>query len=149
LRRLVLLLLLLPTLGSCTEREQAFWPVGLKRFDGQVDGDGERTGPWRFFYRQGRLRERGSYRDGLPVGSWTRWYTNGQRAETGERTPLPSGQASPRTGAWESWHANGFRAALGSYDEHGLREGEWQFFGPYGARDGAKSGVYRTGTRQE
>jgi len=40
--------------------------------------DGTRHGPYQSWYADGRSREQGTYKDGVPAGNWTRWGMDGR-----------------------------------------------------------------------
>src|SRR6056297_912456 len=44
----------------------------------QTDANGLRQGKWQKKYPNGRLMYEGEFKDGEPVGNWTRYHTGGQ-----------------------------------------------------------------------
>ena len=42
------------------------------------DEKGRKQGPWESFHYNGKLRQKGSYRNGLREGSWEFFYDNGK-----------------------------------------------------------------------
>ncbi len=105
------------------------WPAGLEQ------------GEWRWFYPNGELRERGAYRDGRRVGTWTQWWSNGQRRSEGERVWLEGARASVREGPWRFWHPSGPLSTSGVY-RAGRREGHWEASIDDGSFDGDRTGEY-------
>jgi len=99
------------------------WSNGLTKGTGQVTADGKlQTGPWKFFYRDGRVRSEGAYADDVQVGPWKYYYENGNVEWEGSYDAK-----GLRTGLWHFFHDNGRERAEGEYvddREHGL----WCFF---------------------
>lgn len=56
---------------------------GIKLFEGIVDEEGRKQGPWKVFYRDGNLRAEGAYQDNLKVGTWKYYYRDGKLEQTG------------------------------------------------------------------
>jgi MORN repeat variant len=129
-------------LAGCQKRVQRSWPSGSPRFEGRISRiDGEREGPWSFWFPNGRLREQGSYTDGRRVGRWRQWHANGQPRCEGERSGEAADERSPRTGYWRFWYENGKPEAQGVF-VRGLREGRWDYHLTDGELDGDRSGEY-------
>lgn len=117
---------------------------GIVLFEGIVDEEGRKQGPWKEFYPTGELKAEGSYKDNLKIKLWKYYYINGDIEQTGRYV---RGQAD---GIWTWYYENrqvwreeefilgeeegpsveysdsGSVIAKGSYIE-GLRDGEWFF----------------------
>ena len=143
------LIFLVAVLGSsCESSTSAYHPNGIKRFEGATSRFGEqRQGPWTYWYRNGCMRERGSYTDDQRAGEWTQWHGNGQRYSRGERSWNAQLVRSPRVGSWTFWHPDGGKHSEGRYDERGRRQGRWIFWKPGGEEDAHLTGEYRDDER--
>ena len=142
-----LALLIAATLAGCGESPRAFWPGGVRRFEG-AGGVRHGSGLWTYWYPDGQLRERGTYAGGHRVGVWSQWYLAGQRASRGERVWVPEHHASERHGIWTTWHENGQKRTEGTYDL-GERDGHWDAWNADGSVDVETAGEYRDGQRVE
>lgn len=91
--------------------------------EGMVSADGRlQTGPWRFYYRDGRLRSEGSYADDVQVGPWKYYFENGNLEWEGNYD-----RSGIRTGLWRFYHDNGAPRAEGMYADD--REvGLWRYW---------------------
>lgn len=98
---------------------------GIKLFEGIVDGEGRKQGPWKHFYRSGELKASGSYKDDLKVGAW-RYFFRDSTVE--QRGSYANGKAN---GLWEWFFEDGST----------LREEEYAF----GLEDGASIEYNDTG----
>lgn len=83
---------------------------GEVRSRGLVEA-GDKTGEWVYYYKDGSLKEKGSYRiNGFgsgysrsnQVGTWNEWYSNGQNKKICTYDTL-----GKRTGQWIEYHENG------------------------------------------
>lgn len=86
----------------------------------------EPDGPWVDFYENGKKREEGYYLDGHMVGTWSRWYDNGQFLSKGVMAQSDT-FGSSRIGIWQYWHWNGRLAATGAYRDD-MFDGKWTFW---------------------
>lgn len=86
----------------------------------------EPDGPWADFYATGSKRAEGYYLDGHRVGTWTRWYENGQLMSKGVMAQSDA-FGSSRIGVWQYWHWNGQLAAAGAYRDD-MFDGKWTFW---------------------
>jgi len=125
--------------------------VGLLDEEPRVQGHRSSTsdaevGAWTWNYPNGLPRERGDYVDGLRVGTWTQWWSNGEKRSEGERRPDSATKTSPRHGPWTYWHANGVIEARGVHDR-GRRSGVWEYSIDDGSLDGDRSGLYHDDAR--
>lgn len=65
---------------------------GIVLFEGIVDEDGQKQGPWKEYYTTGELKAEGSYKDNLKVGNWIYYYRDGNIEQTGDYIKgLPDG----------------------------------------------------------
>ncbi len=74
---------------------------GIKLFEGIVDIEGRKQGPWKHFYRSGELKAQGSYKDDLKVGNWKYFYRDSTLEQTGNYL---NGRAD---GLWQWFYADG------------------------------------------
>lgn len=141
-------------LASC-HREIESWPDGARRAEGRLafqsehttaSAEGREDGTWTYWYPNGERRESGTYVDGRRTGEWTQWYPNGQRRSRGGRAWDQALHASPRTGMWTYWHENGEILARGVYVK-GLREGHWDYSRVDGSIDAENTGEYHQNQR--
>lgn len=77
-----------------------------------------------FFYDNGKLSERGQFKNGLRYGLWESWYVNGQMKSRGNyvyKTYTYCGVVPfdvnylLKEGEWTYWHLNGRKMAEGEY----------------------------------
>ncbi|MFO8055522.1 MAG: hypothetical protein R6U19_10225 [Bacteroidales bacterium] len=129
---------------------------------GIVDKSGMKQGAWEKYYRSGRLKAKGRYKDDIKVGEWIYYFENGQVEQKGRYNE--EGKAE---GEWKWYYSNGQLRkqeelnngvadgmykeytlegelwAKGKYD-NGVPEGEW-----YLSHRGIKeNGKYKNGVRQ-
>lgn len=103
-------------------------------------------GVWKYYYKNGQLKDSGMIKNNQMVNTWYSWYQNGQLMAVMEYLPPDSvadnhfSFASPQQGKtgmlekdtlinhphgqWLGYHENGKKKDSGSY-VHNLREGEW------------------------
>lgn len=74
---------------------------GIKLFEGIVDQQGRKQGPWKVFYRDGSLKAEGSYKDDLKIGQWRYYFRDGSLEQQGNYN---AGRAQ---GVWEWFFPNG------------------------------------------
>jgi hypothetical protein len=141
-------------LASCGSGT-AYYQDGALRSEGRLafrverplsSSEGREDGTWTYWYPNGERRESGAYVDGRRAGEWTQWYPNGQRRSRGERAWDAASSASPRTGLWTYWHENGEVLARGLYVK-GLREGHWDYSREDGSIDAEMTGEYHLDQR--
>ena len=120
---LLLVLLALASCGRGRELRVAMWENGSPRHRGRVHeldcGLQATTGRWLFWYPDGQLQARGSFRDGPTVLT----------ADPGGACTLIPRAA--RTGEWAAWAPDGSQEWKGSYHD-GRREGTWTWWHPNG-----------------
>ncbi|RLD79608.1 MAG: hypothetical protein DRJ10_08605 [Bacteroidetes bacterium] len=66
--------------------------------DGIVDKKGKRQGIWKYYFKSGKLKVLGKYKNGRRVGNWKFYYENGNKEQ------------------------------IGSYNKKGRPEGEWKWY---------------------
>jgi antitoxin component YwqK of YwqJK toxin-antitoxin module len=87
----------------------------------QTDANGLRQGKWQKKYPNGRLMYEGEFKDGEPVGNWTRYHTGGQvkaKIEYDEKSDSAFVQLFDNRGK---------KIAQGAYIDE-KKEGKWTFF---------------------
>ncbi len=52
--------------------------------NGIVDKDGKRQGAWKYFYKNGKIKSIGAYKNGRRVGEWVFYYENGNIEQKGK-----------------------------------------------------------------
>jgi antitoxin component YwqK of YwqJK toxin-antitoxin module len=141
-----LLLLALLSLVSCGETRRSWHGNGVLRHEGNVDLLGRCSGTWTYWYPEGELRERGTWKADHRAGTWTQWYPDGQKHSEGERVWDEEQRASPRHGRWSFWYRNGQIRGVGEFDR-GRPVGEWKWWNHLGRFDTKRSGVYEDGVK--
>lgn len=98
-----------------------FFPVAIFAQVNQTDSDGLRQGKWQKTWPGGKLMYQGQFKDGKPVGEWTRFYEGGQvKAKINYTENSDSAFAQ----LFDEW---GKKIAEGAYVNE-KREGKWIFF---------------------
>lgn len=100
-----------------TEKVLSHYPHEFKQVSVWVTPDGEvhkRTG----WYYNGIKESEVPYKNGVPEGTFTRWTSHGDIAETGQY------EKGEKEGKWTEWYANGKVQSEGEYKE-GKRQGKW------------------------
>jgi hypothetical protein len=88
--------------GAETAREVVLrWPSGRARAAGPVDGEGLRTGLWRFWFEDGKLAREIEFAGGVRDRSARAWHPNGAPAADGFYVE------GVRDGTWRFWDARG------------------------------------------
>ena len=134
---------------------------GIVLFEGIVDEEGRKQGPWKWFYETGQLKAKGSYKDNLKVGNWEYYYMDGEIEQSGSYLRgLPDGLWTWLYENGQTWREeeyvmgeedgpsieysdSGSVIAKGSYIE-GLKEGFWEFE----INDHREEGEYFEGERK-
>ena len=49
-----------------------------------INNNGQKDGKWNEWFKDGKKKEEGTYRDGASDGHWTWWYENGQEEKEGK-----------------------------------------------------------------
>jgi hypothetical protein len=85
------------------------FPNGRPSVAGSYDAAGLRTGPWRFWFEDGRPSRELEFLEGVREGSAREWHPNGIQAADGSYT------AGRRDGRWRFWDQRGKLEADVSY----------------------------------
>jgi antitoxin component YwqK of YwqJK toxin-antitoxin module len=128
----------------------------------QYTHDGKKTGIWEFYYDNGQLEERGSFKDGKKEGYWEEYWDNGQLHSKGLfkngklegywESYYGNGQLRSKDqfkngkqdGIWETYHENGKLRSKGLY-KNGKQDGIWEWYwsdGQLSFKDLYKDGKY-------
>lgn len=70
--------------------------------EGIIDENGERQGPWKEFYENGKLLGEGTYVNNQRSGDWTFYYLNGSKEQVGRYN-----QAGKPDGVWKWYYESG------------------------------------------
>lgn len=73
---------------------------GIVLFEGIVDDQGRKQGPWKEFYPTGELKAKGDYKDNLKIRKWEYYFLNGKVEQVGSYV---RGRAE---GEWIWYHNN-------------------------------------------
>ncbi len=130
---------------------------GWVLYKGIIDRKGKRQGDWTYFYKSGKVKSTGKYKNNRRVGEWEFFYENGKTEQVGKYD-----KRGRTTGLWMWYYNNGnvlreeeFEngkengrmieyarngdiVAKGSYIE-GVKEGEWY----YNVGDEIQEGKYK------
>lgn len=100
--------------------------------EGEYAADGQRHGPWIFYFRNGQVKAKGSYRAGELDGEWI-WFREGGG-------PLQEGAFvdGVQHGPWRRWHDTGKVLDEGTY-AMGKKTGEWVTYAKSGAETTRKT----------
>lgn len=79
----------------------AIYENGIKLYEGIVDEEGRKQGPWKAFFATGELRWEGSFKDNLKVGGWKYLYQDGKLEQRGSYI------RGMEDGLWEWRYENG------------------------------------------
>ncbi len=116
--------------------------IGVSQVN-QTDANGLRQGKWQKEYPNGKLMYEGQFKDGEPVGEWTRYFEGGQ-----VKAEIEYDQNSD-TASVVLFDPFGKKVAEGNYVDE-KRAGEWQFYSESRKvseetyADGVKHGIART-----
>lgn len=108
---------MLDEFGRRTGPWTLFWKDGSVRAKGEY-AEGLQEGEWQFFDRDGRLEQQGGYRAGEWHGRW-KWFYPGGELHRDERY-----RKGKEEGAFIELSQNGDTLARGDY-ERGLKQGAW------------------------
>lgn len=81
-----------------------------------------REGEFSFWYANGQLSSKGSYRGNVRSGAWVFYHQNGKIAEQREYD-----KRGNKMGRWEGWYANGNKDYEGSF-KRGREDGVWRWY---------------------
>ncbi len=117
---------------------------GQPKREGQVQ-DGMQVGTWHYYFSDGKIQATGDWRQDKQDGPWTYWFENGQVRAEGAYANL-----GERSGDWKIHHQDGKIASEGPY-VHDRQDGIWRYWYSNGARcavgtfiNGVRSGLWRT-----
>lgn len=117
---------------------------GVVLYEGIIDEEGNKQGPWKEYYATGELKAEGHYKDNLKVKTWIYYYRSGKVEQTGRyRSGLTEGKWTWNYENGMTWREEeyvggledglsieysdtGHVIATGEYIE-GFREGSWTF----------------------
>lgn len=124
--------------------ESRIYENGILLFEGIVDEQGRRQGPWKEYYPTGELKSEGSYKDNIKIQKWVYYYIDGDVEQTGNYLRgMPDGLWSwyyPNEQLWREeeyvsgredgasieYSDSGAVIAKGTYID-GFKDGEWYF----------------------
>jgi hypothetical protein len=112
---------------------------GVKSGEGELV-EGQRQGPWSFFFESGVLRWRGTFERGVAVGPEEAWHENGAKQLEGT---LVDGR---REGIYRYWYDNG-QLELEVEFRDDVRHGKCRRWSRDGVLDRSSSGVYTKGRK--
>jgi antitoxin component YwqK of YwqJK toxin-antitoxin module len=133
---------------------------GIVLYEGIVDEQGRKQGPWKEYYETGELKAEGKYRNDEKIQDWKYYYRNGKIEQKGEYfRGLPEGMwvwnyedgstwrmeeyaGGLEDGSSVEYNDTGAVIAKGSYVE-GLKEGKWTMQ----VNDHFEEGTYFEGLR--
>ncbi len=133
---------------------------GIVLFEGIVDDQGRKQGPWKEFYPTGELKSKGDYKDNLKVRNWEYYFVNGKIEQKGsylrgraegewfwyyENNQILRQEEyvdGMRDGPFVEYSDSGSVIAQGNYIED-LKDGEWI----YQQNDYREVGKYFDGLR--
>lgn len=84
--------------------------------------DNKRTGAWRRYWPNGKIKSEISYVKGLPKGSYATYYEDGTKEEQG------AWDLDRNTGTFKRWHPNGHVSQEFVFDQYGSRDGEQKYY---------------------
>lgn len=90
--------------------EKRYYDNGKLKIEGSYNKDGERSGKWISYYRNGNVWAEATYRNGEEYGTKTVYYENGKVYYTGE---MKDGK---RTGEWKFTDVEGNTSTI-NYDK--------------------------------
>lgn len=104
-------------------RMQGKWKLYFKGGKLKAEGeykDGKRIGKWQFYYASGDLEQTGSYSAGKPDGEWIWYHVNGQKLR--EEFYINGRE----DGEMKEYDSRGNTIATGQYMD-GMKTGKWEF----------------------
>ncbi len=151
---IVLLTLLVPSIALGVTMDDLVKREGLyyKKFSdvpytGRTAGEqqgsfknGVRIGSWATFWSNGQLWERGTFKNGKKDGSWSIYYDNGQLWQRG------SFKSGKKDGSWILYYDSGQLLIKSTYKD-GKANGYWHHYNIDGSKDLGLSGTYKDGKK--
>ncbi len=121
-----------------------YYPKKVKAVQGYYHNN-QQVGLWRYWYKNGQLKDSGNIQNENPVGTWYSWYENGNFMAIGEYAKadsnlipstipksvevtslIPSTElVGTRNGRWIFYHENGIQMDSGAYKDN-WRTGLWK-----------------------
>ena len=137
------------TFADLVERDGLYYKKFTEvPFTGKVTGrglgqikNGNKEGPWEFYYENGQVEEKGDYKNGKREGPWVYYYSNGQLVSKGTY------KNGKEEGPWVYYWDNGQLGSKGDY-KNGKREGPWVDYNRDGTVDEENTGTYKNGVKQ-
>lgn len=80
------------------------------------------TGDWTYWYRNGQMRQKGTFTEGTETGWWEYWHDNGIRRKEGAYN-----EKGKEVGPWKYRYKNGLKEKEGSY-KTGRPDGHWVLY---------------------
>jgi len=114
---------------------------GKKLYEGIIDDEGRKQGPWKLFYEDGTLKAQGAYKDDYKVGQWRYFFLGGGIEQQGNYV---SGKPQ---GVWEWYFPDGSTLREEEY-LNGLEDGMSTEYNDTGAviAEGSYIDGYKEGT---
>jgi len=84
--------------------------------------DNKRTGIWRHYWPNGKVKSEITYAKGLPRGSYITYFEDGTKEEQG------AWDLDRNTGTFKRWHPNGRLSQEFIFDQYGTRDGEQKYY---------------------
>lgn len=106
-------------IGLHAQEKNTNWENGNLKAITNYDKDGNKTGYWATYYKNGELEESGYYEYGKKNNTWTEYYMDGTRRKT---EYYVNGLISEKSVYYES----GKKMVSGYYDKNGKMHGRWQ-----------------------
>jgi len=130
---------------------------------GITDKKGKRQGPWTYYYKSGKVKSVGSYKNSRRVSEWTFYHENGKIEQTGkyDKRGKPEGlwmwyhdngnvlreeeyERGKENGRSIEYARNGTIVSKGEYVD-GLKEGNWYFDVGDEIQEGSYKADYKDG----
>ena len=127
-------------------REEKFGN-GQNKAQGHVRRDASdnyvRVGPWKFWHRNGSVKESGSYAAGKKQGRWESWHSNGQKEserhykldqehgtfsiwkKSGQLRETGAHQDGKKHGIWKRWYKSNAQQEYERQYVSGAKTGRW------------------------
>lgn len=150
MKNFLIILFLSTHLIACSQQPnkeyKKYWENGKLNELGQLDGDGKKTGEFKFYYedgilhakvnymkgsangkssnyhwRSGKLWDEGKYIEGEKTGEWKNYY------ETGELSSITNYVNGEKSGECKYFYQSGKLWQIGNY-QNGKEAGEWNYY---------------------
>ena len=91
----------------------------------------KREGPYKYYFKNGQLSQKGNYKEGFQDGLWVDYHENGNLNCEGSYKPNGERNWNPnigiKHGLWKWYYENGQLESEGEY-KNGLKDGNWEFY---------------------